>query len=536
MQIKLEINGKEIEAVKGETILAALNRSGIHVPTICSMKDLIPSGACRMCVVEVEGREKLVPACSFPVEEPMKIKTHSPRVLKARKTNVELLLSNHPDDCLYCERNGSCELQSLAEDLNIRERNIPGKRRAAQPDRSSPAIVRDVSKCILCGRCVRVCEEIMKVSAFDFAHRGNELKVSTTLAKPLNFSSCVACGQCLIACPTGALIENVRFPELSDYIHSPDTTMVAQVTPAVAVSVAEQLGYKSGTDFSRMINAALRQCGFDYVFETSAGADIMIMEQAGILNRRKSGRTGVPLLTSSCPAWVRYVEQFLPELIPHLSPLKSPHQITSSLVKEMLAEQKNDDRRNIVSVVISSCIAAKNEAQRVETATGDHPVIELVITTRELARMIRLSGIDLNRLEPEEPDLPFHCGGSGSMLTAVAGGEAEATIRTLYRQITRRELTAAKLHRFRVHRSVREMVVSAGEREFRLGAVSGLANAVELIEEITSGKRSFDLLEVMACPDGCVNGGGQPHSIDNQIIRSRTKSIYEIENSESPVN
>ncbi len=287
MAIILEVNGRQIEAEKGETILSALNRNGLHVPTICSMKDLSPTGACRMCVVEVEGRENLVPSCSFPIDGPLKISTHSPRVLKARKTNVELLLSNHPDDCLYCERNGSCELQSLAEDLNIRERRIPGKKSSYKIDRSSPAIIRDPAKCILCGRCVRICEELMATSALDFSHRGNELRISTTLGKPLNFSNCTACGQCLIACPTGALIEHIQFPELDPHLNAPGKLVIAQYSPAVAVSVAEMLGFKAGTDMSGIIHTVLIRYGFDHVLETSLGADVMIMEQAAIFLERR---------------------------------------------------------------------------------------------------------------------------------------------------------------------------------------------------------------------------------------------------------
>ena len=365
MGIRLEVNGRAIDAVKGETVLTALNRNGMQVPTICSMKDLSPSGACRMCVVEVNGRENLVPACSFPIEEPMTIMTHSPRVLRARKTNVELLLSNHPDDCLYCERNGSCELQSLSEDLNIRERRIPGKKSPHKIDKSSPAIVRDPAKCILCGRCVRVCEEIMSTSCLDFAHRGNELRISTTLSKPLNFSNCTSCGQCLIFCPTGALIEHVQFPELEAFIHDPEKIVVAQFTPAVAVSAAEQLGYKPGTDMSGIITAVLRRYGFDHVLETSFGAELMMMEQVEIFNERGEEENGWPLMTSSCPAWVQYVEQSYPELMPKLSPLKSPQQILGALIKQWYPKQAGNEDKDIVSVLITSCTAAKSEAHRV---------------------------------------------------------------------------------------------------------------------------------------------------------------------------
>ncbi|MFH0757400.1 MAG: [Fe-Fe] hydrogenase large subunit C-terminal domain-containing protein [Bacteroidota bacterium] len=530
MGIGLKVNGRHIEAEKGETILSALNRHGMHVPTICSMKGLSPSGACRMCVVEVEGQENLVPSCSYYVQEPLTILTHSLRVLKARKTNVELLLSNHPDDCLYCERNGSCELQNLSEDLNIRERRIPGKKSLHKIDRSSPAIVLDPSKCILCGRCVRVCEEIMGTSALDFAHRGNELRISTTLAKPLNFSNCTACGQCLISCPTGALIEHVQFPELDAYLHAPEKIVVAQFSPAAAVSVAEMLGSKPGTDMSKVIFSVLKRYGIDHVFETAIGADILITEQAKIFEQRSGETGGLPLITSSCPAWVQFAEQYYPELLPLLSPLKSPQQITGSLIKSWFPGWAGVDGKEIISVVISSCTAAKVEAHRVEMTKSGIPVVDLVLTTRELARMIRLSGLDLDQLsgEPAVESVPVY--GTAGNLTAVAGGEAEATLRSIFHRITGKDIVPSRLHRFRIHKSCHEMSVQVGKREIRIATVNGLANAVALLEEIRTGKKQVDFLEVMACPDGCTNGGGQPIPVNKQILRARSRAIHHMDN------
>ncbi len=519
-----------LEAEKGETILTVLQRNGLSVPTICSMKDLSPSGACRMCVVEVKGHENLVPACSFPVETPLKIQTHSPRVLKARKTNVELLLSNHPDDCLYCERNGTCELQKLAEDLHIRERRIPGKKSPHKIDKSSPAIVRDPSKCILCGRCVRVCEEIMATSTLDFAHRGNEMRISTTLAKPINFSNCTACGQCVVACPTGALTEHVQFPELEAHLHAPGKLLVAQFTPAVAVSVAESLGMKAGTEMSGLISAVLRRYGFDYVFESSFGAEIMMMEQAGIFSEKRGRRDDLPLITSSCPAWVRYAEQHYSHLLPNFSPLKSPHQIAGMLIRNWFGEMEQIRGKEIVSVLITSCTAAKSEARRVEMTMAGMPVIDLVLTTRELSRLIRLSGLDLDQLEPEPADWPMQPECTAGKLTGVAGGEIEGTMRSIFFRETGSDLAPAKLHRYRIHRSFREMTVTVGDADVRIGTVSGLSNAVELLEEIQSGKRKLDILEVMACPDGCVNGGGQPQPMDEKKVRIRTKAVYDLDN------
>jgi len=451
-------------------------------------------------------------------------------VLKARKTNVELLLSNHPDDCLYCERSGSCELQSLSEDLNIRERRITGKKSQHKTDRSSPAIVLDPSKCILCGRCVRICEEIMSTSALDFAYRGNELRISAALDKPLGNSNCTACGQCLMACPTGALIENVQFPQLEALLHAPGKMVVVQYTPAVAVSVAELLGYKPGTDLGSLVHTVLRRHGCDYVFETSTGADVMIVEQARILEERKGKGESFPLITSSCPAWVQFVEQYYPELIPSLSPLKSPQQLAGSLIRNWIPELIEAREKEIVSVVISSCTAAKSEARREEMMGSGVPEVDLVLTTRELARLIRLSGLELDQLEREPFSDLFHSECTAGKLAAVAGGEAEATLRTLYHRITGKEVVPSKLHRFRINRSTREITLKAGRKEFRVASVSGLSHAVELLEEIRSGKKQVDFLEIMACPQGCVNGGGQPLPVDHQMVRNRTRAIYETDN------
>lgn len=526
MGILLQVNGRHIEAEKGETLLSALNRHGLQVPTICSMKDLSPSGACRMCVVEVEGRDKLIPACSFPIEAAMNIQTHSPRVLRARKTNVELLLSNHPDDCLYCERNGSCELQNLAEDLNIRERRIPGKKSPHKIDRSSPAIVRDPSKCILCGRCVRVCEEIMHTSTLDFAHRGEDLRIATTMAKPLHFSNCTSCGQCTITCPTGALIEHAQFPDLEAHIHAPGKRVVAQFSPAVAVAVSEMLGCKRGSDMSAVIRAVLLRYGFDEVYESSLGADLLVHEQALLLQERM--KAGQPLITSSCPAWVNFAEQYYPDLLPLLSPLKSPQQLLGSMIRTHFSSAEGE--RELVSVVISSCTAAKTEARRVEMTQGGLPVVDLVMTTRELARLIRLSGLDLDQMEQEAAKDQQAAGGTAGRLCGVAGGEAEACMRGLHHRLTGKELQASKLHRFRIHKSHRSMQVKCGKQEVHMATVSGLARAVGVLDEIRAGKSKVDILEVMACPGGCVNGGGQPIPVNEALVKIRTRAIYDMDN------
>jgi iron-only hydrogenase group A len=370
----------------------------------------------------------------------------------------------------------------------------------------------------------------MSTSALDFAHRGKRLKISTTLDKALNYSNCTSCGQCLIACPTGALIEHVQFPELEAHIHAPGKFVVVQYSPAVAVSVAEQLGYKPGTELSGIINAVLRRYGFDMVFESSSAADLMIMEQARIFRKHMEEPRDFPLITSSCPAWVHYAEQYYPEPLIYLSPLKSPQQMLGALIREWLPTVRGQAGQEIVSVVISSCTAAKTEARRVEMTRGGIPVIDLVLTTRELARMIKLSGLDLDHLAPELPDAPFFSTGSAGKLTAVAGGEVEATVRTIYAQTTGADISPPKLHRFRIHKSYREMTIKAGSGDIRMGMVSGLTNAVQVIEELRSGKKKLDILEVMACPDGCINGGGQPILSDENLLRARAKAVYDLDN------
>jgi len=350
------------------------------------------------------------------------------------------------------------------------------------------------------------------------------------MAKPLNFSNCTSCGQCLISCPTGALIEHVQFPELDAHIHDAGKVVVVQYSSAVAVSVSEQLGYKPGTDLAGIINAVLRRYGVDYVFETSFGAEVMMMEQTGIYLEREKAESGLPLITSSCPAWVQYVEQYYPELIPHLSPLKSPHQVMGALIRSWASRAEHLDNKEVVSVVITSCTAAKSEARRIELTTSGIPIVDLVLTTRELARLIKLSGLDLDQLDPELPDAPFYSTGSAGHLTAVAGGEVEATMRTLFGTLTGSNLAPAKLHRFRIHKPYREMALKVGDKEIKFGMVSGLSNAVNVIADIKAGRKKLDMLEVMACPDGCINGGGQPLPVDDKLKRARSKAVYDIDN------
>jgi iron-only hydrogenase group A len=532
MVFNIEVNNRQIQAKKGETILSALQRNGIQLPTLCNMKDYSPTGACRMCVVEIEGRQNLTPSCSFPVEDWMKISTHSPRVLKARKTIVELLLSNHPDDCLYCERNGNCELQVLAEDLNIRERRIPGKKSTFKIDKSSSAIVRDAAKCILCGRCVRVCEESQAVSCLDFTNRGSELRIASAMAKPLNFSNCINCGQCVMVCPTGALTEKIQFEEISNALYDPQKILVAQYSPTISVSLAEEFGLKGSKDINGIINAALRKIGFKKVYESSFAADVNVLEMAEEFLRRQEAEGQLPMITGDCPAWVKYAEQFTVDFLPNITRVKSPQQITGTLIKTWIAETEKIDPANIYSVSIMPCTAKKFEGQRVEMTRKGISDIDTVLTTRELARLIRLHGIDIDQLEPEPPDDKMGGISSSGKLFGVSGGAMESLLRTIYYKSTGKELDDAKLPKLRTFKPIREAKLQVGKTELNVVAVSGISHAMRVLEDVRAKKKHYDIIEIMACPGGCVAGGGQPIRSDENAVRNRIKALYECDNRE----
>ncbi len=513
--------------------MSALESNGIKIPSICSMKDFTPTGACRMCVVEIEGRQGLVPSCSQPVNEWMKIKTHSPRVIKSRKTIVELLLSNHPDDCLYCERNRNCELQTLAEELNVRERRIMGSKNKYKLDHSSPAIIRDPAKCILCGRCVRMCEEKLSVFAIDFVNRGNRTIIGTTYNKDLNFSSCINCGQCIMVCPTGALFEKDNLPELEDALHNSEKSVVVQCAPSVSVTLAEEFGIKPGKDIGGVINAVLKKIGFDKVFDTSFAADLAVMELSYELIQRKRSEDKLPLLSSCCPAWVKFAEQSYPDLLPAMSACKSPQQMLGSVLKTYYPDNAGIDAGNIFSVAVAPCTAKKFEAQREEMTKKGVSDIDAVLTTRELAKLIKLYGIDMNQVEPEIADEPYGIRSSSGKIFGSAGGMTEALIRTLPYSAGGKELPELKINELRGGKVRKESSLKIGKTTYKFVVVSGLSNAISLLEEIRSGKCEFDFVEIMACSGGCINGGGQPIGAGDTAVRARMKALYGIDEKET---
>ncbi|MCE5278503.1 MAG: NADH-dependent [FeFe] hydrogenase, group A6 [Planctomycetaceae bacterium] len=532
--INLEVDGRTIEANEGETLLTALRREGIHVPTLCHMEGLPPSGACRLCVVEMSPAGNLVSSCSFPVAAGMKVRTKSPKVIEARKMIVELLLSSHPDDCLYCTRSGKCDLQALAQDLGVRQRQHVAKRAPQDMDVSSPSIVRDPDKCILCGRCVRVCEEVQGVAAIDFVGRGSKAFVGTAFNEGLNVSTCINCGQCILVCPTGALSEHSHLNEVVAALADPDKYVVVQHAPAVSVSLAEEAGVKAGTDVDGKMVAALRHIGFKRVFDTSFTADLTIMEEGSeLVERVKSGGT-LPMLTSCSPGWIKFVETFYPDFLPNVSTCKSPQQMMGALIKSFFAQREKIEPSKIVSVSIMPCTAKKFECNRPEMGRSNVADVDYVLTTRELGLLLRMFGVDLDAMTPESPDTPFGERSSAGKLFGASGGVMEAAIRSAHFLLTGTELAELKIQPLRGFKGSKELHVNVNGLEVGAVVVSGLGNARKLLDEIRSGARKdIQFIEVMTCPGGCVCGGGQPLGADIEATKLRMEALYKIDRTES---
>lgn len=527
--ITIEVNNRKIEAKPGEYILSALKRAGIHVPTLCHMEGMLPSGACRMCVVEVEGMPGLIPSCAFPVQEGMKIQTHSPKVVTARQTIVDLLLANHPDDCLYCERNQNCELQNLSREFGVMDRQFRGAKNKYNIDDSSPSIVRDQSKCILCGRCIRMCEEVQGVSSIDFVGRGAKTVVGTAFNEGMNISSCINCGQCVMVCPTGALRGQSYVDEVIAALDDPNKIVVVQHAPAVSVTFGESVGMKPGTDAQGIMTSALRELGFKYVFDTSFSADLTIMEEASELVHRIQNGGTLPMFTSCSPGWIKFVEQFYPEFIPNLSSCKSPQMMLGAIIKSYFAQREGIDPDKIFSVSIMPCTAKKFESGRPEMMRESYPDLDAVLTTRELIQLVRMRGINVAGLAPDYSDTPFGERSSAGKLFGVSGGVMEAALRTAHFFITGKELEAQQIPDIRGLDGVKTTKVKINGLELGIGVVNGLKNARTLLEEIKAGRNDLHFIEVMTCPSGCIGGGGQPIGIDTSAVAQRMKALYKID-------
>ena len=526
--MKVTINNKECWANPGETILTVAEREGVQIPTLCYLKGFSPTGSCRVCVVEVEGQRNLIPSCAFPVVEGMVVQTNSPRVRRARKTIVELLIANHPQDCLTCVRNGNCELQDLAAQYGVRDVRYAGEIRGGKIDVASPSIERDPEKCILCGRCVRVCHEVQNVGAIDFVRRGFKSAVAPAMDGSLNAIACVFCGQCITVCPVGALREKSNEKIAWEAINNPKKHVVAQIAPAVRVALGEEFGMEPGSVVTGKIVAALRRIGVDRVFDTNFGADLTIIEEASELLHRVKNGGKLPLMTSCSPGWVKYIEHFYSDLLPHVSSCKSPHEMEGALIKSYYAEKAGIPAKDIFVISIMPCIAKKFEAQRPELKE-QYADVDAVLTTRELARMIKNAGIDFTKLSDEHFDDPMGESTGAAIIFGAAGGVMEAALRTAHYFITGKDMEQVEFTPVRGLQGVKEAEVTIDGLTIKIAAVSGLKNIGVILDRIRSGENTYQFIEVMACPNGCINGGGQPINSDPDKVRKRMEAIYAID-------
>ena len=534
--VRLTIDKKEVVVPKGTTILDAAKSVGIIIPTLCYMKleDLHfenNPGACRICVVEVEGRRNLAPSCKTPCTEGMVVKTHTPRVMNARKTVMELLLSNHPAECLTCSSNGYCELQRLAHELGVRQIRYKGEMSNFEIDRS-PSLVRNMNKCIMCRRCETMCNSIQTVGALTAVNRGFQAAVSTAFERDIAGSTCSYCGQCVSVCPVNALSgRNTQQPVL-DAIADPTKVVIAQTAPAVRTALGRDFGYEPGTLVTGKMVSALRELGFDYVFDTDFGADMTIMEEGTELLQRlqkylKGEEVKMPMMTSCCPGWVSFVEQHYPEMRDHLSTTKSPQQIFGALAKTYFAQKLGIDRKNLVVVSIMPCLAKKYEASRPEMGVDGNQDVDISIYTRELARLIRYANINFNELPEGEFDHPMGESTGAGVIFGTTGGVIEAACRTAYEIHTGLELGKVDFEELRGLDGIRSATIDFGDVKLNIGIAHGLGNARKLIEEVKNGTSPYHAIEVMACPGGCIGGGGQPfHKGRMEVLRKRQNALY----------
>lgn len=532
--ITLTIDGQEVKTKKGTTILQAAKQAGIDIPTLCFLKDINEVGDCRMCIVEVEGRRGFATSCIQTVEEGMVVHTHTPNVLEARHVILDLIISNHAKDCLTCTRSGNCELQTLATKFNVLQVEFEGERTEHKIDDLSPSIVRDFNKCILCRRCVAACKNVQEIGAIDCINRGFESCISTVGDHSLNDVNCTNCGQCIEACPTGALHEKETINDVWMKLKDPDTYVIAQTAPAVRVALGEEFGMPIGTNVTGKMITSLKRLGFDKVFDTNTGADFTIMEEANEFIERFQKNDNLPMITSCSPGWVKYIEMNYPELLPHLSTCKSPHQMFGALLKTYYAQKEGIDPKKIYVVSVMPCIAKKFERQRPEMKNEGLYDVDNVITTRELSRMIKQANIEFTKLEDSEFDSPMGEATGAAAIFGTTGGVMEAALRTAQDTLTGKDLEKIDFEQVRGGDGIKKATVNIDGKDIKVVAASGLANAKKILEEIKSGKADYQFVEIMACPGGCVMGGGQP--IKTSKIRSevdvrklRADALYSID-------
>lgn len=525
--VKVTIDGQIVEVPSGSTILDASKKAGINIPTLCYHPDQAVKANCRVCVVEVEGQRVLQAACAFPVWDGMVINTNTPVVREARRNILELILSHHPQDCLACSRNGKCELQKLAADYNIRELHFPLRVKEYGKDTSSPSLVRDQAKCINCRRCIGACSGYQTVDALWVSHRGFDAMVTPTFEKPIAETTCVNCGQCILVCPTGAIAEKDDTDRVWDALGNEKKYVVVQTAPAIRIGLGEEFGMPAGSISTGKMVAALRRLGFDAVFDTDFTADLTIIEEGNeLLQRIKTGGT-LPMITSCSPGWIKFIEHFYPEYLGNLSTCKSPQQMFGALLKTYYADKINKDAADIVAVSIMPCTAKKFECQRPEMRSSGYQDVDVVLTTRELAKMIRQAGIDFNSLPDEEFDLPFGLGSGAGEIFGATGGVMEAALRTVYEVVTGKPLENIEFEAVRGMEGVKEASVDLNGTEVKVAVAHGLANARKVMDAVKAGTADYHFIEIMACPGGCIGGGGQPIGTTNAIREKRIMAVYQ---------
>ena len=537
--VKLVIDGHEIEVSSGTTIYKAAKELNIDIPILCYMdlKDLNienKPGGCRICVVEVEGRRTLAPSCSTNVSEGMVVRTNSTRVINARRTVMELILSDHPKDCLTCAKSGNCDLQNMAVRLGIRE--IPGQEYAEMSTYridTSPSIIRELDKCIMCRRCETMCNDFQTVGALHAVNRGFQAVVAPAFEMNLEHSPCTYCGQCVAVCPTGALTEVDHTSKVVAALNDPLKTVVVQTAPAVRAALGEEFGMEPGTSVTGEMVTALRELGFDYVFDTDFAADLTIMEEGtellSRLTRYLDGdkKVKLPILTSCCPGWVNFFEYHFSDMKDVPSTARSPQQMFGSIAKTYFAEKINVDRKEMVVVSIMPCLAKKYECQRDEFSVDGNPDVDYSISTRELAHLIKQANLDLNKLEKQDFDAPLGESSGASVIFGVTGGVIEAATRTAYEIHTGLQLDKVEFEQLRGLDGIRSASVDFNGLEINIGIAHGLGNARKLLNDIKQGKSTYHAIEIMACPGGCIGGGGQPlHHGDASVLKARSKAIY----------
>ena len=527
--VELTINNIQVKAEEGMTILEAAKSVGISIPTLCHMKDLFPTGACRICAVEVNGLRNLIPACAYPVQQGMNVETNSQRVRRARKTIVELLVENHPQDCLICVRSGNCELQDLSIKYGLREHRYAGEQREHAVDISSASMERDPAKCILCGRCVRACNEIQQIGAIDFINRGFASIVSTPYNKGLAISDCILCGQCILVCPTAALREKSQMKLVNAAIEDKKKYTVVQIAPAVRASLGEEYNIPLGTDVTGKIVSGLKRLGFNKVFDTNFGADLTIWEEAHELVERIKNNATLPMFTSCCPGWVRYIELNYGDLLGHVSSCKSPHEMVGALAKSYYAKKMGISPDEMFVASIMPCTVKKYESDRPELSVNANSDVDAVLTTRELVRYFNLAGIDFDDLDSEEFDSAMGESTGAAAIFGTSGGVMEAALRYAYFILTGNHLDNIDFEDVRGLAGVKEATINIGDLTLNIAVVNGIGQVDPILQEIRAGKSKYHFIEVMACPGGCINGGGQPiHQKQDKVIK-RMKALYEID-------